>query len=384
MTTIIEILIEISEKSLETMAEASIVSTSESTFRLKVTNITKLEQVITPIHVVQDIPWQIKVFVSRKKANDNKSLGISLVCATSDTTQAWSQAASFSFALVPFDGAANVVKRVSEPQAFNCNMRTITFPSIVEWCDLNDAAKNLVNDDAIQMDINIDAVDPNDTHQSMLIFENTGKCCENDCLADFKLTVVNVKNLMAVRSPQFLLRGLLWDFSIYKDRSSQLAIQFGLRTTSNKVSCKIKMTTKLNTSKRNVTPIGRVDTKVLKRSQLPLMQRLMPWDKLLETQNGFVENDAITLQIEIKVDKPEFVGENDVQKAAAAAATSTQLNMECGICLEAIGGQDLSCPPCGHVYCSACLSVTAEKQKVCPACGIAITKSALQHIFLPM
>lgn len=364
--------------------EASIVSTSESTFRLKVTNITNLHQVTTPIHVVQDIPWQIKLFVTTQKPNNNKSLGISLICATSDTTQSWSQAASFSFGLVPFDGTTNVIKRVSEPQAFNCNMRTISFPSIVEWCDLIDAAKNLVNDDTIQMDISIDAVDPNDTHQSMLIFENTAKCCENDCLADFKVTVVNVKNLMAVRSPQFLLRGLLWDFCIHKDRSAQLAIQFGLRTTSNKVSCKIKMTTKLNTSKKNVTSMGRVDTKTLKRSQVPLTQRLITWDKLLDTQNGFVENDAITLQIEIKVDKPEFVGENDGINAVQARGTSTQLKMECGICLEAIDGQNLSCPPCGHAYCSACLSDTAEKQKVCPACGIPITKDALQRIFLPM
>lgn len=372
-------------------AVASITPTSQSTFRLKVTNITNLKQVISPIHVVQDIPWQIKVFSSNQKPNNNKSLGISLVCATSDTSQSWSRTASLSFQLISHDGSTNAIKRVSEPQAYNCNMKSITFPSVIEWCDLIDTQKNLVNDDAIQIDITIDAVDPNDVNQSMLILENTAKCCANDCLADFKLTVVNVKNLMAVRSPQFLLRGLLWDFVIYKDRSAQLAIQFGLRTTSNKVSCKVKMTTKLITSKKNVTPIGRVDTKVLKRLQLPLMQKLMAWDKLLDAQNGFVENDAIVLQIEIRIDKPDFVGQqggtNAVKMGATVAeeaAASTQLEMECGICLEVIGGQDLSCPPCGHVFCSACLSDTAEKQKVCPVCSIAITKDTLQRIFLPM
>lgn len=370
------------------MAEASILPTSQSTFRLKVTNITNLKQAITPIHVVQDIPWQIKVFASNKNPNNQKSLGIALVCATSDTSQSWSQTASFSFQLIPFDSPANTIKRISEPLVFNKSMKTISFLSIIDWCDLMNAEKNLVNDDTIQMDVNIDAVDPNDISQSVLIFENTAKCCENDCLADFNLTVVNVKNLMAVRSPQFLLRGLLWDFSIFKDHSAQLAIQFGLRTTSDKVSCKIKMTTKLNTTKKNVTPIGRVDTKILKRSQLPLMQKLMAWDKLLDTQNGFVENDAITLQVEIKIDKPEFVGEhggmNAVNMETTTASTTMQLKMECAICLDAIGSQNLSTPPCGHVACSACLTDTAEIQKVCPTCNTAITKDTLQRIFLPM
>lgn len=368
------------------MSVASIVSTSPTSFRLKVTNIANLTQVVSPIHVVQDIPWQMKVFAKNQKSNQ-KTLGISLVCATSDTSQSWTQSASFSFQLIPFDGSTNAIKRISEPQAFNCNMKTITFPSIVDWCDLINVEKHLVHDDAIQMDINIDAVDPCDINQSMLIFENAGKCCENDCLADFKLTVVNIKNLMAVRSPHFLLRGLLWDFSIYKDRSSQLAIQLGLRTVSDKVSCKVRMTSKLMASKRNVTPIGRVDTKILKRSQLPLMQKLMAWDKLLDTQNGFVENDAIILRIEIKIDKPEFVGENNMSgsmKMETATTATTQLKMECAICLEAISSQNLSCPPCGHVFCTECLTHTAENRKVCPACNIAITKSTLQRIFLPM
>lgn len=366
------------------MSEASIVSTSQSSFRLQVSNITNLIQAISPIHVVQDIPWKMKVFVNNQKSNQ-KTLGISLLCATSDTSQSWSQSASFTLQLIPFDGSTNAIKRVSEPQAFNPNMKAITFPSVVDWCDLINVEKHLVQDDAIQMDINIDAVDPSDINQSMLIFENTARCCENDCLADYKLTVVNVKNLMAVRSPQFLLRGLLWDFSIYKDHSSQLAIQLGLRTKSDKVSCKIRMTTKLIASKKNVTPIGRVDTKILKRSQLPLMQKLMTWDKLLDQRNGFVENDAIALQIEIKIDKPQFVGENDMKMETTTTPTPTmQLKMECAICLEAIGNQNLSCPPCGHVFCSTCLSDTAEKQKVCPSCNIVINKDNLQRIFLPM
>ena len=354
------------------MVEASIVSTSQSSFRLKVTNISNLKQVISPIHVVQDIPWQIKVFVNNQKSND-KSLGISLVCATSDTSQSWSRTASFSFQLVPFDGSTKIIKRQSEPQVFNCNVKTISFPSIMDWCDLIDVEKHLIHDDTIQMDINIDAVDPNDVNQSVLLFENTSKCCENDCLADFKLTILNIENLMAVRSSQFLLRGLLWDFSIYKDNSSKLAIQFALRTKSDKVSCKIRMTSKLMTSKNNSSPIGRVDTKILKRSQLPLVQKLMAWDKLLDAQNGFVENDAITLQIEIKTDKPDFIGENDTNDRNSDNKTK-QLKMECAICLEGISSQNLSCPPCGHVFCTTCLSDTAEKQKVCPSCSVSISK----------
>lgn len=367
------------------MAEASIESTSESSFRLKVTNITKLTNVLSPIHVVQNIPWQMKVFLNDQKAN-KKTLGISLVCATSDTSQSWSKSASFSFQLMPFNGSKNAVKYISDPQAFNCNIKAIAFSSVIDWCDLNNADKHLVKDDTIQFDININAVDPDDITQSMLIFENTSKCCENDCLADYKLTVVNIKNLMAVRSTQFLLRGLMWDISIYKDFLSHLNIQLGLRTASAKVSCKIQMTTKLMTSKNDKKLIGCVDTKNLKQPQTSLTQKLLNWDKLMDTQNGYVENDAIVLRIEIKVDKPEFlskIGMNGV-KVETTTPPPVQLKMECAICLEPITSQNLSCPPCGHVFCSECLSDTAKKQKICPTCNIAITKSSLLRIFLPM
>lgn len=364
------------------MATATIVSISQSSFRLTVSNITNLKTAFSPIHVVQDVPWQIKVFVNNQKAH-NKSLGFSLLCATSDTTQSWSQTASISFQLIPFDGPNTVTKSVSDPQAFNCNMKSITFPSFINWSDLVNVEKHLVKDDAIQLDINIDAINPNDMNQSILVFEDTQRCCENDCLADFKLTIINIKTLMAVRSPTFMLRGLLWDLSIYKNHTSELAISLGLRMASDKVSCKIRMTTRLTTSTKNLPPVRRVDTKTVKRSQLPLMQTLVAWDKLLLTKNGFVQNDAIILLVEIKCDKPEYVGDSDRPNDAKNESTML-LKMECGICLEAIGAQNLSCPPCGHVFCSTCLTATANNLRVCPMCNIAITTAALRRIFLPM
>lgn len=367
------------------MSVASITSLSQSNFRLTVTNIGELTRAISPIHVVQDIPWQINVFADNQKPNNNKALGISLVCATSDTTQSWTQTASFSCQLIPFDGIATSAgaKHVSEPQVFNCSMKSISLPSIVDWSDLLNMEKHLVKDDAIQLDINIDAVDPNDISQSMLLLENISKCCENDCLAEYQLTVVNIENLMAVRTPQFLLRGLLWDFSIYKDVTSQFAVQLALRTVSDKVSCKIQMTTKMTTTQK--LPDGRVDTSVLKRSQTALVQKCMAWDKLMDARNGFVESNAVTVRIEIKIDKPEYVDENCAKIEMTQETTpAKQLKLECAVCLEAVRNQNLSCPPCGHVFCTECLTDAARKQKVCPTCNVGITARGLRRVFLPM
>lgn len=356
-------------------------SLSESSFRLTVTNISKLEKVSSPIHVIQDIPWQINVFAQNRKPNNNKTLGIALVCATSDSQQAWSQTASCSFQLVPFEGAASVRKHTSEPQVFNRSLKEIRF-SVLDWHELTKVENHFVKDDTIQLDININAVDPNDINQSMLIFENTSKCCENDCLAEYKLTVVNIRNLLAVRSTQFLLRGLLYDFIVYKDATSKLAIKLATRTESDKVSCKIYIATKLTSSSKTLVPVQRIQTHVISRTQ-PLVLRLMAWDILLDAKNGYINDDAITLQIELKVSKPEYIGEHGVLSVVATAPPPS-LKMECAICMEAIHNQNLSCPPCGHVFCTPCLTRTANKQHVCPTCDVSISADTLRRVFLPM
>lgn len=364
------------------MTEANIVSVSQTSFRLKIPNISKLNEVFSPIQVVQDIPWKVKVFKSTTDAK--QSLGVYLFCAKTDSSPNWSNAASATFKLPSFEGK-NFIEAITEPYAFNYTESSIGFPSFIDWSDLFDATKHFVKDDSIQLDINIVAADPHEVNQSILVVGNSDRCCENDCLVTFQMTVINVSNLMAVRSTQFVLRGLLWDFSVYKDHSSQLGIRLGSRTTSDKVECKVRMTAKLMSSQANVTPVEKVKTKVVRRLQFLLTDQLIKWSEMLKAENGFVENDSINLEIEIKIDKPEFVASNDQTNNFNCSQDEVRmLKMECAICLESIRNQDISCPPCGHLFCSTCISNAARNRKTCPSCNVTVTLKALRRVYLPL
>lgn len=361
------------------MSKVEIVSVSENTFGLKISAISKLDEICSPIQVVQDIPWKIKIF--KNIQNANQLLGISLCCAKSDPSPKWSHAASASFNLVSFTGST-LIESISEPYAFSSNELSVQFPSI-DWDDLNDAKNFFVENDSIQLNITIKAADPYDVNQSVLMFGCTERCCENDCLITFHLTVLSLSNLMAVRSPQFLMRCLMWDFTIYKSNSSWLGIRLGSKTMTNKLSCKVKMTLRLMSSKEGVAQIQHVKTMVVRQLEFLLIGQIVKWDDLMKSINGFVENDSVTLQIEIQTEKIQMLADG---KGVLNEFTEEikPVKMECAVCLDVIHQQNISCPPCGHLFCSDCITGMAKKRKTCPSCNILLTVNGLRRVFLPM
>jgi len=59
------------------------------------------------------------------------------------------------------------------------------------------------------------------------------------------------------------------------------------------------------------------------------------------------------------------------------------MNVNCSTCLELLGaGDDLSCPPCGHVFHTACIEQCIENTKKCPLCRSTIRSNGLRRIFL--
>lgn len=370
------------KKAKKTMSQASIVSVSQTSFRLKISSVSTLNEVFSPIQVVQDIPWKVKI--SKSIIDGKQSLGVHLICAKTDTSPNWSNAASVSFKLVSLEGA-NCVESKTEPYAFNYIESSIGFTTFVDWIDLFDMKKKFVNDDAIQLDVNIEAADPHELNPSIMVVSNSERCCENDCLVTFQLNVININNLMAVRSPQFVLRGLLWDFSIYKDHSSRLGIRLGSRTTTDRVTCKVRMTAKLLSTEAYVTPVEKVKTMIVRRFQIPLTDQLITWSELFDPDNGYVENDSISMEIEFKIDKPEFIPSSDQNGNTNWLQNEVKIpKMECAVCLEAIHKQNISCPPCGHLFCSDCISNAAETRKSCPSCNVSVTLRTLRRVYLPL
>lgn len=71
--------------------------------------------------------------------------------------------------------------------------------------------------------------------------------------------------------------------------------------------------TKLISFKQGVEPVERIHTGNVQRVHELYIKDLMPWNGLLEPQNGFIENDSIVIVTEIKAGKPQGVPESIAQ-----------------------------------------------------------------------
>lgn len=355
------------------MAGAEVLPFSEISFRFKVANISNLESVWSREVPVQDIPWKVKV--TKKTEDGKKSLGIYLLSAKKDMPSNWSHAASATFKLLSFDSTVNALTKDVEPYVFTNNGYGIG-DTIISWAELFDEKKHYVEDDAIDLEIKIQAEEPSVNNRSKLIIMNIDKFCECSSAATLRLKITNIKNLMAVQSSELMLRKLPWNLQVFK-HSSTLGLRLVWGNISNAISCKTKMTVEIISLKNGVHPIEKVQEDTKKRLAF-FYVHVSSWDELLNPGNGFVNNDDIEMEVKIETEKPT----GDIPKDMKAENVS--LKMECAICLEPMGKREISITPCGHLFCTACITKTITDRQICPTCNGPATLGALYRIYLPM
>ncbi|XP_055297305.1 uncharacterized protein LOC129565945 isoform X1 [Sitodiplosis mosellana] len=348
------------------MTEANAISTvSENNFRLKISEVSKLSAVWSPEVKVYDVPWKAKI---AKKA---ECLAVFLFCSKEDNTPNWSHVGFATFKLLPYSGDENGIEYRCDPYVFDASGLGFGNFTFIKWNDLFSPEKNYVKDDTINIDVKIESC-PNEGSSSKLLFENTEKCCENHCT--FRLTVTNVKTLMAVQSPKFKMRNLSWTLTVHKD-SSHLGVRLQHRSDSIAISCESRMAVKLISSKNEVKPIE----PVAQTNNFVYLgcstQRIISWDELLKPENGFFNDNSIVIEVEIKASNPEGAVSNNEPK---------RLKFECAICFEVFSKQEVSSTQCGHLFCSPCIRNSIEAREKCPSCNADVTLESLHHVYLPI
>lgn len=184
------------------MTEANAVSTvAESSFRLKIAEISKLHVIWSPEFEVYGVPWKTKI------TKNGDWLAVYLFCSKKDDTPNWSHVGFATFKLVSYSGNAHGIEYRCKPYVFDPSGLGFGNHTFTKWNDLFSAEKNYVKDDTINIDVKIES-SPNRKNSSKLLFENIEKCCENNCLSKFRLTVTNIESLMAVQSPKFKMWNL--------------------------------------------------------------------------------------------------------------------------------------------------------------------------------
>ncbi|XP_055297304.1 uncharacterized protein LOC129565943 [Sitodiplosis mosellana] len=350
-------------------------------FSFKVSNISKLDEIYSPEYLVQGIPWQVQVC---KTARDGKdSLGIYLHCAKEEYEENWSHAAFAKFKLLSFNNNTNPIQCSTDPYMFDDSGDGIGEQSLISWQDLFDSKKNYVKNDTIKLDISIAAADLEENTRSKITFENVDTCCEEDCFTTYRLSITNIKHLMGVRTPKFNMRKLPWALTVFKSSSTSLNVLLEPKVSVDKFSCKTKMWIRLISSKGDEKSIEEADNETFESAKKIFVVEVVSWDELFKPENGFVNNNSITMEVEIKMSKPEVVIDDQNDRATSSDCDAKPKKMECSICFEAIRNQDVSSTKCGHLFCKGCITNSVKAHGKCPLCNAVATENDLRPVYLP-
>lgn len=352
-------------------------SISEMDFKLKISNTSKLDQFFSPAFLMQGCQWKVKIEKNHSKGDT--SLAVYLYCENKTTSKNWSAVASAIFKLVPFESNEDPLERHTSHYVFDQNNTNIGYSNFIEWDKLFNVNNFYVQNDTINMHIKIEVADPNERNKSILNCEKIDTCCENDCVTTYRLTVTNIKSFLAIRSRKILLRKLPWYFIVHKNGTGQLSVRLEFLPSRREISCKSKVTVKLISSKKKVKIIEKVEEKTLKRLN-NIICNPVSWDELLDPENGYVNNNSIVIEVEVKTSKPEGVSPNDQN----SSSNGISKKLDCAICFEPMDKQEISSTLCGHLFCTACITGAINSRSACPSCRAAITLADLRRVYLQL
>lgn len=169
---------------------------------------------------------------------------------------------------------------------------------------------------------------------------------------------------MATKTSEFMVRGMPWKIQISKTRSSHLGVTLQLNADCGSVFC--KMLVKVISPKPTVRSIEKCVTKTYEHLTDLNATELLLWDDLVNEENGFVNDNSITLEIKIESDNPE---ECDIPNRKRAKLHSQN---------ELKSSQHFSVTPCGHLFCTACIKIAIKRRAVCPTCKKGIQLNTLR------
>ncbi|XP_031635586.1 uncharacterized protein LOC116348660 [Contarinia nasturtii] len=338
-----------------------------------ISKVGEFDEQSTPEVLVQGIPWHVTF---KKELHEGEEwFAVYLCCGNEDASHDWSHTALATVKLLPFEKNVEPNKGYISPYIFG-NSHCIFGVNFIEWERLTNVENGFVRNDTIQMKIKIEVADPNDKDKSILKFDVLDKCCGVGNYTSFRLTVSNIDALMAVGTPEFMLRGLCWKMSIYNDASKWLRVLLEIFRYEDidKVTCNVIAFVKLISTKNNVKSIEHVLKKKMTADDVLEECKFVSWDNLFDDETGFVRNNVIVLEVKIVAEQPDYAGQNE---------DVNLLKLECSICMEAIRDQELSSLQCSHMFCTKCIEDVIKARKKCPVCNAAAKLTDLRRCRLP-
>lgn len=230
------------------------VNDSSVTIRFTVTKISELTSSIRSQEVsLQGIPWQVDM--KKFKNGAKETLSIYLYCMNRDKSSNWTATACALVKLLPFSRDQKVYEHYIQPFVYNIFAIGYGTNKFIDWDYLLNENNKYVKDDTIKLEVKIEAEDPNSLSRSIPEFECIEKVCGPSC----QLTIRNVKNLMAVRTPDFIMSGIPW-YIVANKNDYNLGIQLRQDSRTKNLSCQVTMSITLVSSKADVNSIEKSHT----------------------------------------------------------------------------------------------------------------------------
>lgn len=339
---------------------------SHINFKIEIPNFSQLkEPKWSPEVIVYDIPWKVRI--SRFDRSDEKWLGVHLYCTKESLSPDCSYAVLYSMKLLPFMENQNAIKRYSLPCVFD--KKSSLNGKWIRCNDLFDVNKDYVQNDTIKMDITIKMTDPNDRNKSELVCKNACSSSEVGRSTLHRLIVKNIGNLLAVRSPEYMLRNVPFYFIVFRDELAHLSVELHL-------GCESPYTKKLS-----IILLSQQNTvQQVKTEQFHLPIPIISWDNLLKPKNKFIVDNSIAIDI-------EFTAEGFIQDNRSSQSKSVKMEekaLKCPICFDRLDQKKISSVTCGHMFCTECIEKSLKRRAVCPMCNKSVKLKDVYPVYLPL
>lgn len=113
--------------------------------------------------------------------------------------------------------------------------------------------------------------------------------------------------------------------------------------------------------------------------------KFIQWSDLMLRQNGFVQNDSVTFEVEIHDHSNNSdSNNNNATSSHRLPPVNPRVEMCCSICLDDMIGREILSSICGHIYCKACILNSIAIRPHCPNCQKRLNKKDLHPIYLPL
>lgn len=340
------------------------------------------------VFFVRGNPWTVEMRKTKNKIGI-EILTFSLSSNVDDKSGQWAIVAVHSEKIISYKfGGQSHQKKLQH--AFHSKKSRFDI-KFIQWNQLVDPANGYVKNDTCKIKIKVRASELQKLTENKWITFETIHCCDRCSTGKFRIKINNIEDFFG---SCFLtwLNTSSWEISICRSRNLTnaanevqsdecLYLNLGRHNKALNVLNRVSILCKLISSDPKTESKQSNVVWEFSGMQSYASSNLLTWNDLVNPQNQYIQNDSITIEVDMKV---ETVNETARIAKKRPASDSDATNLTCFICLEGLIDRSISSLLCGHMFCTVCIENSLQQRKCCPICNGKAVPRQLHKVFLPL